>query len=107
MTKPMLTPAQAAVLLDQVVLERVADCIDFDRLISYERLLGLMLVDINRGDADQAIEAARAMMTTALRTIAENPEPFDTYRADASCALCEAEIRRESRHAITSRAGGS
>ena len=89
--KALLTPAQAALLLDQIVIDEVAECVDLRRLEGVETTLGALMLDVQGIDAGLAIAAARSMVRHALQRIADDPELLDHIRRDNNiCALVDA-----------------
>jgi hypothetical protein len=63
---PLFTPTQATALLDQVIYERVLDCVDLDGLYELAQSLTFLVGDLHGMPADQVDELARAMFERAL-----------------------------------------
>ncbi len=90
MKSALLSPAQAAVLLDSVIRERIAQCIDIDALREFSIMLQLMLCDMHI-ERDAANATARAMLGAALHRFADTPESYIENDLDAGCLFCEDE----------------
>ena len=90
---PLLAPAQAAVLLDQVIYEQVLECVDLDALYRIEQSLTMIVADFE-GDADRAGDVAKAIIDRALLRI---PDDVRSYLHAVSgppfddCELCDEE----------------
>ena len=100
--RPLLTPAQASALLDQVVYEQVLECIDLDALYRLEQSLALLVRDIDGVPGDQICALATAMMDRALLRL---PADLRRYLGAAAwprtgCELCDDEPRAGSPAAI-------
>jgi hypothetical protein len=74
---PLLTPARAAQLLDDVIFTRVAELIDLPRLYDLEAMLALQLdnlgVNGNHGRAPGEPADARAEIAAEIAAPAESP----------------------------------
>lgn len=93
---PLVTPAQAASLLDEVIYEQVVECIDLDALYRLEHSLTLLVGELDGIADDRVCETAKAMLDRALRRLpddvwrylrAGDPPPFE------GCPLCEEDPR--------------
>jgi len=93
---PLLTPAQAAGLLEQVVFEQVLECVDLDALCRLEQSLTLLVGEIDGIPGDRVCELAKDMLDRALLRL---PDDIWHYlRAGVvppavGCELCEDEPR--------------
>jgi hypothetical protein len=91
---PLLTPAQAAALLDQVVYEQVLECVDLDALYRLEQSLTLLVGEIDGVSGDRPCDLVTAMLDRALLRL-----PDDLRRSlrtagwqpPGDCTLCEEE----------------
>jgi hypothetical protein len=107
MPLPLLSPAQAATLLDQVIYEQVLECIDLDALYRLEQSLTLMVGEIDGVPDDRICDTATAMLDRALLRLPDDVRRY-LQAADWSggdCALCEAEAEEPA--ARRAPAGGS
>ena len=99
---PLVTPAQAASLLDEVIYEQVVECIDLDALYRLEHSLTLLVGELDGITDERVCETAKAMLDRALRRL---PDDVWRYLRAAAmpplggCALCEEEARPEPPHA--------
>jgi len=73
---PLFTPSEAAVLLDQVLYERVLESVDLDALYELEHSLASMIGDLHGLPYPQATEATRAVVD---RCLARLPEDIRRY----------------------------
>jgi hypothetical protein len=105
---PLLTPDQAAALLDHVIFERVVDCIDLDGIAQVERSLSLMLADIEGVPSPRAGELARAILERAVRRLPDDLLGYAdlTNILSLDCELCMAE-EEDDRRAPASAATGA
>jgi hypothetical protein len=72
---PLVTPAQAASLLDEVIYEQVVECIDLDALYRLEHSLTLLVGELDGIADDRVCKTAKAMLARALRRL-----PDDVWR---------------------------
>jgi hypothetical protein len=97
---PLFTPAQAQVLLDQVIYEQVLECVDVDALVRLEQSLALMADELDGVGYDRACELARSMLDRAILRL---PDDVRRYLRAAvllsfdSCELREDEARQSGR----------
>jgi hypothetical protein len=91
-----MTPAQAQVLLDQVIYEQVLACIDLDALVRLEHSLTMIVGELDGIPDDRVCELAKSMLDRALLRL---PDDVWCYlRADdgppgEGCAVCDEEAR--------------
>jgi hypothetical protein len=99
---PLLTPAHAQVLLDQVIYEQVLDCVDVDALVALERSLTMMLEELDGVAYERARMVAKSMLDRAVLRLPDDIRHYLRAAAmlSADCDLCEAEARE-------ARGGGS
>jgi hypothetical protein len=91
---PLMSPEQAAKVLERVIYEQVASCIDFELLQTTEHELCFALFDVGV-DTDDVQALAAQLIDVALdqlkrdarRTIDVRSSPFP------DCDLCEEEAR--------------
>lgn len=89
---PLLTPAQAQVLLDQVIYEQVLACLDLDALFRLEQSLTTLIGELDGIADDRVCELTKAMLDRALLRL---PDDVWCYlRAGdgppgGGCAACE------------------
>jgi hypothetical protein len=72
---PLVTPAQAASQLDEVIYEQVVECIDLDALYRLEHSLTLLVGELDGITDERVCETAKAMLARALRRL-----PDDVWR---------------------------
>lgn len=94
MSAPLLPPAEAARLLDDVIFTRVAELIDLPRIYDLEAMLALQLEHLGLGE-DAARDAAKAMVDRALMRIARTarrwthgPPPRPRTEQGDACDVC-------------------
>jgi hypothetical protein len=85
--EPLLTPAQAAILLDQVVYEQILECIDLDEVRRVEQSLTLLVGELEGMSAERIDELARATLARALRRI---PDEIHRYLRGGPCPIAAA-----------------
>jgi hypothetical protein len=88
---PLCSPAQAAVLLDEVIYDQVLECVDLAALHRLEQSLEMTISDLEGPDCDRSSELAKAMLE---RAFARLPDELRGFLAAArwpfeSCELCE------------------
>jgi hypothetical protein len=88
---PLCSPAQAAVLLDEVIYEQVLECVDLAALHRLEQSLATVISDLDGPDSGRGTELATAMLDRALGRL---PGELRGYLAAArwpfeGCALCD------------------
>ncbi len=90
---PLLPPARAARLLDDVIFTRVAELIDLPRLYDLEAMLALQIEELGeRSGAARAL--AKAMIDRALIRVAQTSRTWTRWAppgpddADDACDLC-------------------
>ena len=91
---PLLGPAQAQTLLDQVVYEQVIECIDLDALGRLEQSLLMMVADLEGVPDDKAGEIATAMLDRALARVPADVRSYLRLAgllSASGCALCDEE----------------
>ena len=89
---PLLNPAQAASLLDQVVYEQVLECIDLDALYRLEQSLTMLVGEVDGVSADRIGELATALLDRALLRLPEDVRRYlraADWPPDGGCALCK------------------
>ena len=94
---PLLTPAQAAALLDQVVYEQVLECVDLDQLHHVAQSLDSMIGEIDGIADDQVSELARSILDRALLRLPDDLRGYlrvSELAAREDCILCQAEARQ-------------
>jgi hypothetical protein len=87
---PLLPPAQAARLLDDVIFTRVAELIDLPGLYDLEAMLALQIEELGV-DVDQAPATAKAMIDRALLRAARTSRKWTRWapaRPDDACEIC-------------------
>jgi hypothetical protein len=94
---PLLTQAQAATLLDQVVYEQIFECIDLEALYRLEQSLIMMVGELPGVSRDQAGDMVTAMLDRALHRVPADVRGY--LRAAAwpppdACALCDEDKAR-------------
>jgi hypothetical protein len=93
----LLTPVQAAELLDQVIYDQVLECVDLDALHHVAQSLDTMIGEIAGIPDDRVGELARSIIDRALQRL---PDDLRTYlqvsewAARENCVLCQAEDRQ-------------
>lgn len=93
---PLLTPAQAAGLLDQVVYEQVLECIDLDALYRLEQSLTMLVGEIEGIPDDRICDLATAMLDRALLRLPDDVRRYlraADWPPGGDCELCEEERR--------------
>jgi len=92
---PLLAPAQVQRLLDQVVYERVLDCIDLDALYKLEQSLVMHLGEIDGVADDHIAQHAKVLIDRALLRVPGDARAYLTAAAWPidGCELCEEEAR--------------
>ena len=97
---PLLTPAQAAALLDQVVYEQVLECVDLEQLYHVAQSLDSMIGEIDGIPDDRAGDLARSILDRALLRLPDDLRGYlrvSEYAARDECILCQAEARQAAR----------
>ncbi len=87
---PLLTPARAARLLDDVIFTRVAELIDLPRLYDLEAMLALQIEELGEGSGP-ARALAKSMIDRALIRVARTSRTWARWappRPDDACDLC-------------------
>ena len=100
LSTPLLTPTQAAVLLDQVIYEQVLSCIDLDELYRVGHSLTTMIDDLDGIPEDRVGDLARSILDRAILRLPDDLRSYlrvSEYAARDACFLCEEEARQ--RHA--------
>jgi hypothetical protein len=100
LSTPLLTPTQAAVLLDQVIYEQVLSCIDLDELYRVGHSLTSMIDDLDGISEDRVGDLARSILDRAILRLPDDLRSYlrvSEYAARDACFLCEEEARQ--RHA--------
>jgi hypothetical protein len=93
---PLLSPAQAATLLDQVIYEQVLECIDLDALYRLEQSITMMVGEIDGISDDRICDTATAMLDRALLRLPGDVRRYlraANWPAQGDCELCEEEAR--------------
>jgi hypothetical protein len=92
---PLLTPAQAKDLLEQVLFEQVVECLDLDALYRLEQSLTMLVGEIDGVASDKVADTARAMLDRALLRLPDNVRAYlnMTSLLSSHCELCEDEAR--------------
>jgi hypothetical protein len=93
----LLTPVQAAQLLDQVIYEQVLECVDLDALYHVAQSLDTMIGEIGGIPDDQIGELARSILDGALRRLPDDLRGYlrvSEWAARNACVLCEEEARQ-------------
>ena len=100
LSTPLLTPTQAAVLLDQVIYEQVLSCIDLDELYRVGHSLTSMIDDLDGIPEDRVGDLARSILDRAILRLPDDLRSYlrvSELAARDACFLCEEESRQ--RHA--------
>jgi hypothetical protein len=88
---PLLPPARAARLLEDVIFARVAELIDLPRLYDLEAMLALQLANLGP-EHEQAREIAKTMVDRALLRIARTSRKWASWTPppgpDDVCDIC-------------------
>lgn len=96
--QPLIAPEQAAKLLDELVYERVVECIDFDALFGFEQELWMALGDIGVAD-DHIPDVTNELIGMALAKIKNDERRWMNSDAplDDDCPLCRDLAAHEAR----------
>ncbi|HSS02678.1 MAG TPA: hypothetical protein VLM79_36705 [Kofleriaceae bacterium] len=100
LSTPLLTPSQAAVLLDQVIYEQVLSCIDLDELYRVGHSLTSMIDELDGIPEDRVGDLARSILDRAILRLPDDLRGYlrvSELAAHDACFLCEEEARQ--RHA--------
>ena len=100
LSTPLLTPTQAAVLLDQVIYEQVLSCIDLDELYRVGHSLTGMIDELDGVPEDRVGDLARSILDRAILRLPDDLRGYlrvSELSARDACFLCEEEARQ--RHA--------
>lgn len=90
---PLLSPARAACLLDDVIFTRVVELIDLPRLYDLEAMLALQLEHLGAA-RDEARATAKAMVDRALLRVARTSRRWaragsgSASQPDDACDIC-------------------
>ena len=76
---PLLAPARAAQLLDDVIFSRVVELIDLPRLYDLEAMLALQIEDLGAG-IEEARASAKEMVDRALLRLAQTSRKWTRWR---------------------------
>ena len=89
----MIAPDKAARLLDDVLYQRVVECINLPKLLMVEIDLWASLSECTNG-VDKALRAeAAAMVDRAIARFAADPERYaPVHPFGTQCDLCEEEV---------------
>jgi hypothetical protein len=92
---PLLTPAQATNLLEQVLFEQVLECLDLDAIYRLEQSLTMLVGEIDGVAEDKAADTAKAMLDRALLRVPDNVRTYLNASSwlGSGCVLCEEEAR--------------
>jgi hypothetical protein len=108
LSTPLLTPTQAAVLLDQVIYEQVLSCIDLDELYRVGHSLTAMIDELDGIPGDRAGDLARSILDRAILRLPDDLRGYlrvSELAARDACFLCEEEARQhradDEGHAVT------
>jgi hypothetical protein len=91
---PLVSPAQAAALLEHVIYEQVLECVDLDALYQLEQSLTLSAGDLEGIDHDHAADLAKSMLDRALLRLPDDMRRYlraVEWMSCDGCELCEAE----------------
>jgi len=95
---PLLTPAQAADLLEHVLFEQILECLDLDAIYRLEQSLTMLVGELEGVPEDKVADTTKAMLD---RVLVRLPDNLRTYLNAASwipgCVLCEDEHDSEPR----------
>jgi hypothetical protein len=97
---PLLAPAQAALLLDQVIYEQILECVDLDALYHVAQSLDTMIGEIDGIPDDRAAELARSMVDRALLRLPDDLRAYlrvSEWASREDCVLCQTEARQAAR----------
>lgn len=94
-TPPLLTPAQATDLLEQVLFEQVVECLDLDSIYRLEQSLTMLVGELDGVTSDKVADTAKAMLDRALLRLADNVRAYlnMTSLLSSHCELCEEQAR--------------
>jgi len=96
LSTPLLTPTQAAVLLDQVIYEQVLSCIDLDELYRVGHSLSSMINELDGIPEDRVGDLARSILDRAILRLPDDLRGYlrvSELAARDACFLCEEEAR--------------
>lgn len=99
LSTPLLTPTQAAVLLDQVIYEQVLSCIDLDELYRVGHSLTSMIDELDGIPEDRVGDLARSILDRAILRLPDDLRGYlrvSELAARDGCFLCEEEARHRS-----------
>jgi hypothetical protein len=93
----LLTPVQAAQLLDQVIYEQVLECVDLEALYHVAQSLDSMIGEVDGIPDEQVGGLARAILDRALHRLPDDLRGYlrvSEWAARNACVLCEDEARQ-------------
>jgi len=97
---PLLSPAQATALLDQVVYEQILECVDLEAVYHVAQSLDTMIGEIDGIPDDQIGELARSILDRALHRLPDDLRGYlrvSEWASRDDCVLCQAEARQAGR----------
>lgn len=96
--EPLMSPEQVARVLERVIYEQVATCIDFELLQATEHDLGFALMEVGV-DTENIDALAAQLIDAALDQIKRDARRTFEVRgsplAESDCVLCEEEARAQ------------
>jgi hypothetical protein len=102
MNIPLLAPDKASKLLDDVIYERVLDCIDLEALLTVEIDLWSALTECGDTEDDEAKEIAKSMVDRALARLPGEDRRYDLINPfGMECRDCDDERRGRAKRAST------
>ncbi|HEU4732390.1 MAG TPA: hypothetical protein VFT22_31060 [Kofleriaceae bacterium] len=106
---PLCSPAQAAILLDEVIYGQVLECVDLGALHRLEQSLEMTISELEGPDGRPGGELASAMLE---RAFARLPGELSGFLASArwpfaDCELCEDDGAHEHAPTASTAAGGA
>ena len=97
---PLLSPAHAAGLLDQVIYEQILECVDLDALYHVAQSLDSMVGEIDGVSEDRVAQVARSIIDRSLSRLPDDLRAYlqvSEWAARDECVLCEVEARQAAR----------
>jgi hypothetical protein len=98
---PLLTPAQASRLLEEVIYERLAELVDFDAIYQLEQLLAYEIGELDELPLEEIPEVAKAMLDRAWCRLVDDPRRYVDLREGTGmdCESCVDEARQRGKPA--------
>ena len=86
---PLVSPAQASILLDQVIFEQVLECIDLDALYRLEQSLAMLVAELDGVPEQRAATLAKAMVDRAVLRLPDDMRRYLRTSDGTAAELCE------------------